>query len=91
LQKFQSELLLERPRSAAHAHKTDQKDLDIIQTMAPKYDDMAIARVLAGLGRTTGKGNKWSRRRVAYIRRRYGLGTYDPQAVPGTTTLCSIV
>ena len=86
-----SELLMERPRSAPQAHKTDQKDLDIIQAMALKYDDMAIARVLASLGRTTGKGNKWSRRSVAYIRRRYGLGAYDPQALAGTTTLIQAV
>jgi DNA invertase Pin-like site-specific DNA recombinase len=82
-----SELLLERPRSAAQAHKTDKKDLDIIRAMAPKYDDMAIARVLASLGRTTGKGHKWTRRSVAYIRRHYGLDAYDPQALAGTTTL----
>jgi DNA invertase Pin-like site-specific DNA recombinase len=82
-----SELLLERPRSAAQAHKTDKKDLDIIRAMAPKYDDMAIARVLASLGRTTGKGHKWSRRSVAYIRRHYDLGAYDPKALAGFTTL----
>ncbi|MCU7937641.1 MAG: recombinase family protein [Candidatus Thiodiazotropha sp. (ex Dulcina madagascariensis)] len=82
-----SEFMLERPRSAAQAHKTDKADLEIIQAMAPKYDDMAIARVLASLGRTTGKGRKWSRRSVAYIRRRYGLGPCDPQALAGTTTL----
>jgi DNA invertase Pin-like site-specific DNA recombinase len=82
-----SELMLERPRSAAQAHKTDTKDLEIIRAMAPKYDDMAIARVLASLGRTTGKGNKWNRRSVAYIRRHYGLGAYDPKALAGTTSL----
>jgi DNA invertase Pin-like site-specific DNA recombinase len=70
-----------RPRSAAHAHKTDEQDLDLVRKMAPRYPDLEIARVLSSLGRKTGKGQRWTHRSVAYLRKRYRLGPYDPDAL----------
>lgn len=76
-----------KPRSAAHAHKTDEQDLDLIRKMAPRYPDLEIARVLSSLGRKTGKGQRWTHRSVAYLRRRYRLGPYDPDALAETLSL----
>lgn len=67
-----------RPQSAARAHKTDEQDLDLICKMAPRYSDLEIARVLSSQGRKTGKGQRWTQKSVAYIRKRYRLGDHDP-------------
>ena len=53
-----SELNIDRPMSAATAHKTDKDDIEIIQKMAPLHSDSEIAMVLGKLGRKTGKGNR---------------------------------
>jgi hypothetical protein len=39
--------------------------------MAVRYSDEEIARVLNRQGRRTGKGNRWTKKRVASARRRY--------------------
>jgi DNA invertase Pin-like site-specific DNA recombinase len=66
-----------KPQSGAVAHKTALEDLELITQMARRYRDDEIARVLSKLGRRTGKGNRWSQTRVAYVRKRYGI---DPPA-----------
>ena len=40
--------------------RTAEADIEVIRTMAPRYGDDAIARVLNKLGRQTGKGKPWS-------------------------------
>jgi DNA invertase Pin-like site-specific DNA recombinase len=70
-------LTLPKPRSGAVAHKTTLKDLDLITKMARRYRDDEIARVLSKLGRRTGKGNRWTQSRVAYVRKKYDIATPD--------------
>ena len=72
-----------KPLSGAIAHKTALEDLELIKTMARRYGDDEIARVLSKLGRRTGKGNRWSQDRVATVRRKYNIaalvaGELDP-------------
>jgi DNA invertase Pin-like site-specific DNA recombinase len=62
-----------KPLSGAIAHKTALQDVEFITTMARRYRDDEIARVLSKLGRRTGKGNRWNQDRVATVRRKYDI------------------
>ena len=66
-----TEIKIDRPISAAKAHKTDNDDVEIIEKMAPLHSDSEIAMVLGKLGRKTGKGNRWTSARVGVARRKY--------------------
>ena len=66
-----------KPQSGAVAHKTALEDLELITQMARRYRDDEIARVLSKLGRRTGKGNRWSQTRVAYVRKKYAIDPPD--------------
>ena len=66
-----------KPQSGAVAHKTALEDLELITQMARRYGDDEIARVLSKLGRRTGKGNRWSQARVAYVRKKYAIDPPD--------------
>ena len=59
--------------SAKTMHRTADADLDVIQKMAGRYGDDAIARVLNKLGRQTGKGKPWSQTAVKTARRNHGI------------------
>ena len=78
---------MRKPRSAAYAHKTAQEDLELIREMAARYTDHEIARVLSSLGRKTGKGKRWTNRRVAYIRKHNKLESYDPNVLSDTLSM----
>lgn len=54
-------------------HRTAEADLDVIHAMAPRYGDPDIARVLAKLGRRTGKGRPWTAEAVRTARRNHGI------------------
>jgi len=73
-------LTLPKPQSGAVAHKTALEDIELITRMARRYGDDEIARVLSKLGRRTGKGNRWSQSRVAYVRKKYGIDPPDDAA-----------
>jgi DNA invertase Pin-like site-specific DNA recombinase len=66
-------LTMPKPQSGAVAHKTKLEDLELITRMAHRYRDDEIARVLSKLGRRTGKGNRWTQSRVAFVRRKYAI------------------
>jgi hypothetical protein len=70
-------LTLPKPHSGAIAHKTALEDIEVITKMAHRYRDDEIARVLSKLGRRTGKGNRWTQSRVAYVRKKYNIATPD--------------
>ena len=62
-----------KPRSGAVQHKTALEDRELITKMARFYGDDEIARCLSKLGRRTGKGKRWAKSRVAYVRKRYAI------------------
>jgi hypothetical protein len=70
-------LTLPKPQSGAVVHKTALEDIELVTQMARRYGDDEIARVLSKLGRRTGKGNRWSQSRVAYVRKKYGIDPPD--------------
>src|SRR6266446_939889 len=53
------------------ADRTAPEAIELIRQMAVRYSDEEIARVLNRQGRRTGKGNRWTKKRVASARRRY--------------------
>ena len=56
--------------------------------MALRYGDDEIARVLSKLGRRTGKGNRWTQSRVAYVRKKYAITAPDKDKLdPNILTL----
>lgn len=63
-------LCVPRPLPANKAHRTSEKDLEIIEKMAIRYDDAEIAKVLSKLGRKTGKGKRWTKSSVGTARRK---------------------
>src|SRR5947208_14686871 len=52
------------------AEQTATEAIELIRQMAVRYSDEEIARVLNRQGQRTGKGNRWSKNRVAAARRR---------------------
>jgi hypothetical protein len=73
-----------KPLSGAVAHKTTLEDLELIARMAPRYRDDEIARVLSKLGRRTGKGNRWTQSRVAFVRRKHAIAPPDEATREGS-------
>jgi len=69
--------IMPKPHSGAVAHKTTLEDLELITQMARRYRDDEIARVLSKLGRRTGKGNRWTQSRVAFVRKKYAIDPPD--------------
>ena len=63
---------MDKPASGT-GRKTAMEDIEIIRKMGVRYGDDETARVLNKLGRTTGKGNRWTEQRVATVRRRYQI------------------
>ncbi len=66
-----------KPRSGAVVHKSALEDRELITKMARRYTDDEIARCLSKLGRRTGKGKRWTKSRVAYVRKRYAIPAPD--------------
>jgi len=67
-----TEFKMPKPISGV-GQKTSMEDLDIIQKMALRYGDDAIARVLNKLGRKTATGKRWNETRVRTIRSKYSI------------------
>ena len=69
-----------KPLSGAVVHKTALEDVALITQMACRYRDDEIARVLSKLGRKTGKGNRWTQSRVAYVRKKHRIAPPNDKA-----------
>ena len=70
------------------ADQTAPEAIELIRQMAVRYSDEEIARVLNRQGRRTGKGNRWTKNRVASARRRYVInGHRRPRPDPEVLSL----
>jgi len=70
------------------AEQTATEAIELIRQMAVRYSDEEIARVLNRQGQRTGKGNRWSKNRVAAARRRYVInGHRRPRPDPEVLSL----
>ena len=68
------------------ADQTATETIELLRQMAVRYSDEEIARVLNRQGRRTGKGNRWTKKRVASARRRYVINGHrrprpDPEVL----------
>lgn len=69
-----TELRILQPARGKGKHlKTSSDALEVVRELAPKYDDATIAGVLGLQGSRTGKGNRWTKARVRFVRRRYDI------------------
>lgn len=70
------------------SNKTAPEAIELIRDMAVRYSDAEIARVLNKHGCRTGKGNRWTKQRVAAARRKYAIaGHRHRQIDPEVLTL----
>ena len=68
------------------ADKTAPEAIELIREMAVRYADAEIARVLNRQGCRTGKGNRWTKQRVAAARRKHMIAGHahrlpDPEVL----------
>lgn len=78
---------MDRPRSAV-GESNAVADVELIKRMAVRYGDDIIAGVLNRGGRRTGKGNRWTRDRVASARKQHGIaGQQKTKPDPDTLTM----
>lgn len=63
--------------------------LDLVRVLARQMPDLSIAAVLNRAGKTTGKGNSWTRTRVCGLRKSHGIASYreGERAERGEATL----
>ncbi len=64
---------LEMPKPRPSGTRTSTDSLDVIRQLASRYGDDLIASVLCSLGHRTGTGLRWTRLRVADVRRKYSI------------------
>lgn len=64
---------LDMPKPRPSGTKTSTNALEVIRQLAPRYGDDLIASVLCSLGHRTGTGRRWTRLRVASVRRSYSI------------------
>jgi hypothetical protein len=74
-----TELGLRLNRSAAVPHATPDDLVDLIRRLAADHRDREIAIVLNKQGRTTGRGQPFSERRVKHVRQRHGIPIAPPR------------
>ncbi len=74
-------------RSKRNARKTSDEAIEIIRTLAPKYDDDLIAAVLNRNGIPTGAGKRWTAGRVLTARRRNDIGNQIAGSLDGLLNL----
>jgi excisionase family DNA binding protein len=55
-------------RRARPSHATDEDTVELLRRLAEQFDDVQIARILNRQGRRTGRGNPFTRSRVATLR-----------------------
>jgi len=71
-----TELVVRRRRKGEHRWSTDAEVKDLIQDLARYLPDELIAGLLNRLGKKTGKGNSWTKRRLCSFRSKHGIATY---------------
>lgn len=71
-----TELVVRRRRTGEHRWSTDAEVRDLIQDLARYLPDELIAGLLNRLGKKTGKGNSWTKRRLCSFRSKHGIAAY---------------
>jgi excisionase family DNA binding protein len=82
-------LRVRKNRAGQHRWGTDADVVELITVLARQLPDKAIASILNRSGKTTGRGNGWTRSRVCIVRNHRGLPPYreGERAERGEVTL----
>lgn len=71
-----TEVTVRKNRPGHHRWTTDAETGDLIAELARVVPDRSIASLLSRLGKTTGKGNRWTEARVRGYRTSHGIAVY---------------
>jgi excisionase family DNA binding protein len=69
-------LRVRKNRAGQHRWTTDASVVDLVTALARQLPDKAIAAILNRAGKTTGRGNGWTRSRVCLLRNHRGIAPY---------------
>jgi DNA invertase Pin-like site-specific DNA recombinase len=69
-------LRVAKNRVGQHRWSTDAGLVELVNALARQMPDQAIAAVLNRAGKSTGRGNGWTRSRVCVLRNRRGIAPY---------------
>src|SRR6202030_87313 len=71
-----SALKVKKNRTGQHRWSAAGETVDLVSVLARQMPDQAIAAVLNRAGKTTGRGNGWTRSRVCILRNHRGIVPY---------------
>jgi excisionase family DNA binding protein len=82
-------LQVRKNRAGQHRWSTDADVIELVTVLARQMPDQAIAAVLNRAGKTTGRGNGWTRSRVCFLRNHRMIPPYreGERAERGEVTL----
>jgi hypothetical protein len=82
-------LRVRKNRAGQHRWGTDAGVVELVTALARQLPDKAIAAILNRAGKTTGRGNGWTRSRVCIVRNHRGIAPYreGERAERGEVTL----
>ena len=69
-------LRVRKNRAGQHRWGTDASVVELVTVLARQLPDKAIAAILNRVGKTTGRGNGWTRSRVCVLRNHRGIPPY---------------
>jgi excisionase family DNA binding protein len=71
-----SSLSVKKNRVGQHQWSTEADVIDLVRVLARQMPDKAVASLLNRAGKTTGRGNGWTKSRVCSLRHYNGIETY---------------
>ena len=71
-----TQLAVKRNRAGQTRWTTDKEVIDLVRALARQMPDETIAALLNRSGKSTGRGNSWTRGRVCSLRHQYGIAIY---------------
>jgi excisionase family DNA binding protein len=69
-------LQVRKNRKGEHRWSTSADVVDLVRVLARQMPDSTIAAVLNRAGKSTGRGNSWTRARVRSLRNEHGIAAY---------------
>jgi excisionase family DNA binding protein len=82
-------LMVKRNRAGQTRWTTDVEVVDLVRVLARQMPDQTIAALLNRSGKSTGRGNSWTRGRICSLRHQYDIAVYrdGERADRGETTI----
>lgn len=83
-----TDVRVDKPSIGRNERRTEAEVIEILQQMAGRWQDKAIATTLNRIGARTATGKRWTRERVRSLRHRLELPSFDPENRDGTILTC---